>query len=195
MLAQDADEDAILAAFASADDQKDAFSVPNRPLAQQNTAQAASTLIAVPIREQGTPTSRTEQRIAPVEPDAVHDAWVAVVQQLLDAEAVNALTRELAVQSQCVEQGAQHLTLRVEQASLKSDAARDKLQAAFVALGRAEVLTVELGPVVDSWSKRNQAKIVARQQAAEDLINNDPLVIELQAQWGAKIVPGSIKAL
>ncbi len=194
-LAQDADEDAILAAFASADDQKAAFSVPNRPLAQQNTAQAASTLIAVPIREQGTPTSRTEQRIAPVEPDAVHDAWVAVVQQLLDAEAVNALTRELAVQSQCVEQGAQHLTLRVEQASLKSDAARDKLQAAFAALGRAEVLTVELGPVVDSWTKRNQAKIAARQQAAEDLIINDPLVIELQAQWGAKIVPGSIKAL
>jgi DNA polymerase III subunit gamma/tau len=195
LLAQDADEDAILAAFASADDQKDAFSVPNRPLAQVNNAQAASTLIAVPIREQGTPTSRTEQRIAPVEPDAVHDAWVAVVQQLLDAEAINALTRELAVQSQCVEQGAQHLTLRVEQASLKSDAARDKLQVAFAALGRAEVLTVELGPVVDSWSKRNQAKIAARQQAAEDLIINDPLVIELQAQWGAKIVPGSIKAL
>jgi DNA polymerase III subunit gamma/tau len=194
-LAQDADEDAILAALASADDQKDAFSVPNRSLAQQNNAQAASTLIAVPIREQGPTTSRTEQRIAPVEPDAVHDAWVAVVQQLLDAEAITALTRELAVQSQCVEQGAQHLTLRVEQASLKSDAARDKLQAAFAALGRAEVLTVELGPVVDSWAKRNQAKIAARQQAAEDLIINDPLVIELQAQWGAKIVPGSIKAL
>ncbi len=191
----DADEDAILAAFASADDQKDAFSVPNRPVAQQNNEQTASTLIAVPIREQGAPTSRTEQRIAPVEPDAVHDAWVAVVQQLLDAEAIMALTKELAVQSQCVEQGAQHLTLRVEQASLKSDAARDKLQAAFAALGRSEVLTVELGPVVDSWSKRNQAKIAARQQAAEDLIVNDPLVIELQAQWGAKIVPGSIKAL
>jgi DNA polymerase III subunit gamma/tau len=193
--AQDADEDAILAALASADDQKDAFLVSNRSLAQQNNAQAASTLIAVPIREQGPATSRTEQRIAPVEPDAHHDAWVAVVQQLLDADAITALTRELAVQSQCVEQGAQHLTLRVEQASLKSDAARDKLQAAFAALGRAEVLTVELGPVIDSWSKRNQAKIAARQQAAEDLIVNDPLVIELQAQWGAKIVPGSIKAL
>jgi DNA polymerase III subunit gamma/tau len=193
--AQDADEDAILAALASADDQKDAFSLPNSALAQQNNAQAASTLIAVPIREQGVPTSRTEQRIAPVEPDAVHDAWVAVVQQLLDAEAINALTRELAVQSQCVEQGAQHLTLRVEQASLKSDAARDKLQAAFDGLGRAEVLTVELGPVVDSWAKRNQAKIAERQQAAEAIILNDPLVIELQAQWGAKIVPGSIKAL
>ncbi len=158
-------------------------------------AASASKLIAIPIREQSLPTSRTEQRIAPVEPGMQHEAWVATVQQLLDVEAVIALTRELAVQSQCVEQGAQHLTLRVEQASLKSDAARDKLQAAFAALGRSEVLTIELGPVQDSWFKRNQAKILARQQAAQELIENDPLVLEMQAQWGAKIVPGSIKVL
>ena len=91
--------------------------------------------------------------------------------------------------------GAQHLTLRVEQASLKSDAARDKLQVAFAALGRSEVLTIEQGPVTDSWAKRNQAKLAARQQAAEALILNDPMVQDLQAHWGAKIVPGSIKAL
>jgi DNA polymerase III subunit gamma/tau len=170
---------------------------PNRPSTQANTAQAASHLIAVPIREQSVPTSasRTEQRIAPVETNAVHDAWVATVQQLLDDEAISALTRELAVQSQCVEQGAQHLTLRIDIPSLKSDAARDKLQAAFAALGRSEVLTIEQGPVVDSWAKRNHAKIAARQQAAEALIMGDPLVQEMQANWGGKIVPGSIKAL
>jgi DNA polymerase III subunit gamma/tau len=170
---------------------------PNRPSTQANPAQAASHLIAVPIREQSVPTSasRTEQRIAPVETNAVHDAWVATVQQLLDAEAISALTRELAVQSQCVEQGAQHLTLRIDIPSLKSDAARDKLQAAFAALGRSEVLTIEQGPVVDSWAKRNHAKIAARQQAAEALIMGDPLVQEMQANWGGKIVPGSIKAL
>jgi DNA polymerase III subunit gamma/tau len=172
-----------------------AFLQDNRPVAQQNTAGAASNIIAVPIREQSLPTSRTEQRISAVLPDSVHSAWLATVQQLLDAEAVTALTRELAVQSQCVEQGAQHLRLRVEQPSLKNDAARDKLQAAFTALGRTEVLTIELGPVIDSWYKRNQAKIAARQQAAEELILNDPMVLEMQAHWGAKIVPGSIKAL
>ena len=198
-LGADADEDAILAAFAydtvDPSNEKSAFSVPNSPLTQGNAAQAATTLIAVPIRQQSEPTSRTEQRIAPVEPNAEHAAWLLVVQALLDAESVVALTRELAVQSQCVEQGAQHLTLRVEQPSLKTDAARDKLQAAFAALGRTEVLTVELGPVVDSWFKRNQAKIAARQLAAEELITNDPLVHQLQAQWGAKIVLGSIKAV
>ena len=125
----------------------------------------------------------------------MHDAWVATVQQLLDAETISALTRELAVQSQCVEQGAQHLTLRIDIPSLKSDAARDKLQAAFAALGRSEVLTIEQGPVVDSWAKRNHTKIAARQQAAEDLILGDPLVQEMQAHWGGKIVPGSIKAV
>jgi DNA polymerase III subunit gamma/tau len=158
-------------------------------------AQEASKYIAIPIREQSPPSLRTEQRVQPVAADKVHQAWVAAVQQMLDAESINALVRELAVQSQCVEQGAQHLTLRVEQASLKSDAARDKLQIAFAALGRSEVLTIEQGPVTDSWAKRNQAKIAARQQAAEALILNDPMVQDLQAHWGAKIVPGSIKAL
>jgi DNA polymerase III subunit gamma/tau len=172
-----------------------AFTQLNQPVAQQNIAGAASNIIAVPIREQSVPTSRTEQRISAVLPDSVHSAWLGTVQQLLDAEAITALTRELAVQSQCVEQGAQHLRLRVEQPSLKNDAARDKLQAAFTALGRPEVLTIELGPVIDSWYKRNQAKIAARQQAAEELILNDPMVLDLQAHWGAKIVPGSIKAL
>jgi DNA polymerase III subunit gamma/tau len=172
-----------------------AISEPNQLQAQQNIAQAASKLVAIPIREQGAPTARTEPRMAPVAPDSVHEAWVATVQQLLDAESINALVRELAVQSQCVEQGAQHLTLRVEQASLKNDAARDRLQAAFAGLGHSEVLTLELGPVSDSWAKRNQAKIAARQQAAEELILNDPLVRDLQSQWGAKIIPGSIKAL
>jgi DNA polymerase-3 subunit gamma/tau len=168
---------------------------PNQPLAQQNNAQAASKYIAIPIREQSPPSLRTEQRVQPVAADKVHQAWVAAVQQMLDAESINALVRELAVQSQCVEQGAQHLTLRVEIASLKSDAARDKLQTAFAALGRTEVLTIEQGPVTDSWAKRNQAKIAARQQAAEALILGDPMVQDLQAHWGAKIVPGSIKAL
>jgi DNA polymerase III subunit gamma/tau len=168
---------------------------PNQPLTQQNSAQPASKYIAIPIREQSPPTLRTEQRVQPVAADKVHQAWVAAVQQMLDAESINALVRELAVQSQCVEQGAQHLTLRVEQASLKSDAARDKLQIAFAALGRTEVLTIEQGPVTDSWAKRNQAKLAARQQAAEALILGDPMVQDLQAHWGAKIVPGSIKAL
>ncbi len=158
------------------------------------TSPPASTLMAVPIREQ-TANSRLDARIAAVEPDAHHEAWVQLVQQLLDAQAVQGLVQQLAVQSQCVEKGASHLTLRVGQPSLKSDSARDELQNALQALGRSEALVIEVGPVQDSWAKRNTTKLEARQKAAEQIIMQDPWVQDLMSQWGAKIVPGSIKAV
>ena len=151
--------------------------------------------MAVPIREQGAGSARLDARIAAVEPDAHHEAWVQIVQQLLDAQAISGLVQQLAVQSQCVEKGAAHLTLRVGQPSLKSDNARDELQAALQAMGRAEAIVIEVGPVQDSWARRNTARLEARQRQAEVLITQDPWVQELVAHWGAKIVPGSIKAV
>jgi DNA polymerase-3 subunit gamma/tau len=155
----------------------------------------ASQLLAVPIREQGASSARLDSRIAVVEPDANHEAWVAMVQQLLDAQAIQGMVQQLAVQSQCVAKGAAHLTLRVGQPSLKSESARDELQSALAALGRQEALVIEVGPVQDSWARRNTARLEAKQKAAEQLITQDPWVQELIAQWGAKIVPGSIKAV
>jgi DNA polymerase-3 subunit gamma/tau len=152
-------------------------------------------LMAVPIREQGAGSARLDSRIAAVEPDAHHEDWVALVQQLLDAQALQGMVQQLAVQSQCVEKGGSHLTLRVSQPSLKSDTSRDELQSALQAIGRSEALVLEVGPVQDSWAKRNTAKLEAKQKAAEQLITQDPWVQELIAQWGAKIVPGSIKAV
>jgi DNA polymerase III subunit gamma/tau len=157
-------------------------------------AAPTSSLMAVPIREQGAGSSRLDSRIAAVEPDAHHEDWVALVQQLLDAQAVQGMVQQLAVQSQCVEKGASHLTLRVSQPSLKSDNSRDELQIALQAIGRAEALVIEVGPVQDSWAKRNTAKLEAKQKAAEQIIAQDPWIQDLIAQWGAKIVPGSIKA-
>jgi DNA polymerase III subunit gamma/tau len=178
----------------------------NAPLAPQTPAVAstpvaapepkqASSLMAVPIREQGAGSARLDARIAAVEPDAHHESWVQIVQQLLDAQAIGGLVQQLAVQSQCVEKGAAHLTLRVGQPSLKSDSARDELQAALQAMGRAEAIVIEVGPVQDSWARRNTARLEARQRQAEVLITQDPWVQELVAHWGAKIVPGSIKAV
>lgn len=149
---------------------------------------------AIPVREQPAPSARVDSRIAPVAPDTHHEAWIALVQQLQLAQALSGLARELAVQSQCVEQGVAHRTLRVSQASLKGDVLRDELQAALTAMGHQEAIVIELGPVQDSWAQRNQLKMRAQQQAAEDLIMGDPLVQELINQWGAKIVPASIRA-
>jgi DNA polymerase III subunit gamma/tau len=171
--------------------------LPASPPSQEPPAPQSipTRMMAVPIREQGAGSARTEGRIAPVEPDAHHEAWVQLVQQLLDQQSVQGMVQQLAVQSQCVEKGASHLTLRIGQPSLKSDGIRDELQNALQALGRSEALVIEVGPVQDSWAKRNNAKLEARQKAAEALIQSDPQVQELIAQWGAKIVPGSVKAV
>jgi DNA polymerase III subunit gamma/tau len=167
--------------------------VPLVPIAA--AAPPVSTLLAVPIREQGAGSGRLDSRIAAVEPDAHHEAWVKLVQQLLDAQAVQGMVQQLAVQSQCVEKGAAHLTLRVGQPSLKSESARDELQTALQSLGRSEALVIEVGPVQDSWARRNTAKLEARQKQAEAIITQDPWVQSLMVDWGAKIVPGSIKAV
>jgi DNA polymerase III subunit gamma/tau len=158
------------------------------------SAPLSAGLVGIPIREQSA-SPRLEARIAEVAPDEQHEAWVALVQQLLDSQAISGLAQQLAVQSQCVQKGSAHLTLRVTQPTLKSDKARDELQAALGGVGRSEALVVEVGPVQDSWARRHHAKLEAKQKAAEELIMSDTLVQQLMATYGAKIVPGSIKAV
>ncbi|WP_341904782.1 DNA polymerase III subunit gamma/tau [Polaromonas sp. YR568] len=125
------------------------------------------------------------------------DSWRQLVNRLVAAESVAALTRELALQSELRSQTADVWVLRVERESLNQPAARDKLQAALQqATGHSSLaLTVELGPVTDTPARRNAAAAAERQRAAEELIQNDPLVQDMVRQWGARIVPGSIKPL
>ena len=125
------------------------------------------------------------------------DVWSQAVSQLVAAEAVAALTRELALQSELRSQQGGVWTLRVERESLNQPSARDKLQAALhQVLGDTAVqLTVEVGPVSDTPARRNAAALAERQRAAEEMIHSDPVVQGLIRDWGAKIVPGSIKPL
>ncbi len=185
----------------------------NKPNVSAPPSYAAPQVVAITVREQSAPSERTEPRMEPMPPDAAQDAWVATVQQLVDRQAVAALTKELAQQAQRVGGGAGYITLRVEQAMLAAEAARDKLQAALVALaldapvlealtGTASssaaqdlVLRVEVGPVTDSWARRANAKALARQSAAQALVMGDPLVQDMMRDYGAKIVTGSIRAL
>jgi DNA polymerase-3 subunit gamma/tau len=121
------------------------------------------------------------------------DVWYEVVQQLVQAEAINALVRELALQSQLVARDSDTWMLRVERESLNSTTSRERLQAALTNAGHAVRLTVEVGRVMDSPAKRNAAAAAAKQEAAEALILNDPYVQTLMRDFGAKIVPGSIQ--
>ena len=125
------------------------------------------------------------------------DVWSQTVNQLVTTDAVAALTRELALQSQLCTQAGGVWTLRVERESLNQSAAREKLQLALqTALGDAAIrVSVEIGAVTDSPARRNAAALAERQRAAEESIHNDPFVQDMIRDWGAKIVPGSIKPI
>ena len=145
-----------------------------------------------PARAPGQPSADTVGK-----DDSLGDTWVRIVNEMVAAESIAALTRELALQSQLCGQGEGLWTLRVERESLNQPAAREKLQVALQAALNDDALrlTVELGTVTDTPARRNSAALVERQQAAEQLIQNDPFVQDMIRQWGARIVPGSIKSV
>ena len=125
------------------------------------------------------------------------DAWSRIVNQLIADEAVAALAQQLALQSELCSQDGGVWTLQVAIESLSQPAAREKLQAALqTALDDVSLrLAVQIGTVADSPARRNAAALGERQRTAEALIHNDPFVQEMIRDWGAKIVPGSIKSV
>ncbi|WP_428414749.1 DNA polymerase III subunit gamma/tau [Methylibium sp.] len=151
------------------------------------------------------PTASTAARgdaaggLAPIEMtrSPLGDRWAALVRQLTDANAIAALVRELALQAECVaiDAGETRLRLRVERESLRNPNHAERLQAALTAaLGHAVSLDIEAGAVNDTPARRDAAAREQRQREAEALIHNDPLVLQLTAQFKtARIVPGSIK--
>jgi DNA polymerase-3 subunit gamma/tau len=126
---------------------------------------------------------------------ALGELWAGWVQRLLAAELITALVRELAMQSELVAQQEGLWTLRVANQSLQHPVSTEKLLLALQSLDAAapRQLLVELGPVGDSLAKRLAAAQAERQQQAQQIIDNDPFVQELVRQWGARVVPGSIK--
>ena len=121
------------------------------------------------------------------------DVWHAAVQQLVASEAISALVRELALQAQLVARDGNHWHLRVEREALNQPTARERLRSALEAAGYASRISVEVGLVTDSPARRNAAAASARQRQAEEIVMGDPYVQTLQREFGAKIVPGSIR--
>ncbi len=152
-------------------------------------------VVAVPVRQQPEPGFRAEPRsdmAAPVlQPTEEGDFWHATVQQLVAAEAVTALVRELALQSQLVARDTDVWMLRVERESLNQPTSRERLQNALRAAGHAVSLTVEVGRVSDSPSRRNAAALAEKQRAAEEAICNDPWVQEMMRTHQAKMLPAA----
>ncbi|MFT4242763.1 MAG: DNA polymerase III subunit gamma/tau [Acidovorax sp.] len=173
----------------------------NRPPALSRKAHVAPEVVAIPVREvpepgerlQPTPAAVPTPATARYTPTEEGDVWHAAVQQLVATEAVTALVRELALQSQLVARDGAHWLLRVERESLNQPTARERLRAALEAAGHASQISVEVGRVIDSPARRNAAAAAERQRRAEEIVVNDPYVQALMRDYGAKIVPGSIK--
>jgi len=165
---------------------------PPRPTTQPARA---GDVMGVPVRVQPEPLREAPSGVPTVIPTPDGDFWQATVQQLVEREAITALVRELALQAQLVARDEGHWMLRVERESLNQPVSRERLRAALQAAGHAVDLSVEVGPITDSPARRNAVAAAERQQAAEQIILSDPFVQQMQRDFGAKIVPGSIKPI
>ncbi|MGV3570708.1 MAG: DNA polymerase III subunit gamma/tau C-terminal domain-containing protein, partial [Ramlibacter sp.] len=166
---------------------------PRQSPPRASQANGNTDVVGVPVRVQPEPLREAPTGVPAVTPTPEGDFWQATVQQLVEREAITALVRELALQSQLVGRDEGHWMLRVERESLNQPASRERLRAALEAAGQAVQISVEVGPVTDSPARRNAQAAALRQQAAEQIILNDPFVQQMQRDFGAKIVPGSIK--
>ncbi|MCV2364252.1 DNA polymerase III subunit gamma/tau [Paucibacter sp. DJ1R-11] len=132
----------------------------------------------------------------PLQPTELGAQWAALIAPM----GLLALTRELAVRSECValENGPDlcKLRLRVERESLRQPALRDKLQVALEAgLQKPVQIELEAGVPQDSPALRDLARIQARQRQVEQIVLDDPIAQALMTQFKtARIVPGSIRS-
>jgi len=165
------------------------------PPRAQAPSQPSGDVMGVPVRMQPEPMREAPTGVPTVVPTPDGDFWQATVQQLVEREAITALVRELALQAQLVARDEGHWMLRVERESLNQPASRERLRNALQAAGHAVDLSVEVGPITDSPARRNAAAAAARQREAEQIILGDPFVQQMQRDFGAKIVPGSIKPI
>ncbi len=157
-------------------------------------------VVAMPVRQQAEPSAALEQQMPTTEVPQIEatpegEFWHKLVMDMSAAETINALVRELGLQSQLVARDTDTWMLRVERESLNSTTSRERLQKALETAGYPVRLAVEVGRVQDSPAKRNAAAAAHRQAGAEAIILNDPYVQSLMRDYGAKIVPGSIKPL
>jgi DNA polymerase-3 subunit gamma/tau len=130
-------------------------------------------------------------------PTPLGDRWAELVNRMVDAGSISALVRELAMQSQCLSMGEPTGAWRlcVERETLRAQAQRDKLQAALSELLQRPIqLEVVAGVATDTPAQRAAVERARRQNEAEQIIHNDPLVQALMKQFKtARIVPGSVK--
>jgi DNA polymerase-3 subunit gamma/tau len=157
----------------------------------------ADRAISIPVRQQqdsavDAPVGRAHAAVVRTEEG---DFWADLVKRLVSSDLVTALVRELALNSQLIARDTDQWLLRVERETLNQSGSRERLQGALQLAGHAVRLVVEVGRVTDSPARRQAEWQEQRRLAAEQIIFADPLVQDMMARFGAKIVPGSIKTV
>lgn len=122
--------------------------------------------------------------------------WPALVTQL----PVRGVAHQLAIQSELqaceVDGDVLVMRLRLPLETLLSAGSADKLSAALSEhFGKTIRLATEIGAVSHTAFAQSQAVQAERQQAAEQTMQSDPFVQSLIREFGATIVPGSIKPI
>ena len=117
---------------------------------------------------------------------------------LASALPVRGVVHQLAQQSElleCVQEGNTFLfKLRVPIETLCSPASLEKLTAALQErFNRPARVQTEIGAARQTANARAVAEREARQQQAEQTMHSDPFIQTLMREFGATIVPGSIK--
>lgn len=167
----------------------------NLPSERIDQAQAAIKIEAIPVRIQAASMREEAQAQPGFQESDEGDFWFHLVQVLVSKQAINGMVRELALQSQLVARDSSQWLLRIERESLNQSGSRDRLSSALAAESFAVQLAFEVGRVTDSPAKRLAAVAAEQQLQAEKIVFDDPLVQSMMREFGAKIVPGSIKPL
>ena len=183
------------AGYASdADGAADAPMAADMAAASQEVPAAVAAAVPQPPADAPVPAAAPAEPVEPVEADrALGDFWHDCVKQLIAAEAITALVRELALQAQLLARAADGWRLQVQRTSLTQEQTVQRLATALAQAFGCPALQVQVGPVQDSPFLRNQAQAQARQRRAEEIVASDAQVQALMAQFGATIVPGSIR--
>jgi DNA polymerase-3 subunit gamma/tau len=148
-----------------------------------------------PVVDELPPGAPVAPAATPLEPTPSGQTWA----ELLPALGATALTRTLALQSQCLRLDTEGDTwtvlLRVASESLRTGPAVAKLEALLTQhAGKPVRLSVEAGPVTDSPALRDAAAAVARQQSAEAALEQSPELAALRRHFDTtRIAPGSIQ--
>lgn len=126
------------------------------------------------------------------------DFWYATVSELGRSGHIAALTKQLASQAELVERAADRWVLRVQNTTLGSPAAVQRLR--DVLAGHTGRVALELhivhGPVSDTPTQREQRIAQAIQERAHSLAQTHPGVQVLLEHFpGAAIVPGSVRSV